>query len=40
MKQTKEKEFYEEIKDKYIQENTYDGRIRLLRRYYGITARK
>ena len=26
--------------DKYIEENTYDGKIRLLRRYYGITARK
>ena len=26
--------------DKYIKENTYDKKIRLLRRYYGITARK
>lgn len=24
----------------YIKENTYEGKIRLLRRYYGITARK
>ncbi len=33
-------ELDEEIIDKYIQENTYNGKIRLLRRYYGITARK
>ena len=26
--------------DNYIESNTYDGKIRLLRRYYGITARK
>ena len=26
--------------DEYINENTYNGKIRLLRRYYGITARK
>ena len=39
------KEFYkneldEEKLDKYISENTYDGKIRLLRRYYGIIAKK
>ena len=33
-------ELDEEIINKYIQENTYNGKIRLLRRYYGITARK
>lgn len=33
-------ELYEETLGKYIKENTYDGKIRLLRRYYGITARK
>ena len=26
--------------DEYIKDNTYNGKIRLLRRYYGITARK
>ena len=26
--------------NKYIKENTYDGKIRLIRRYYGIVARK
>ena len=26
--------------DQYIRENTYGGKARLLRRYYGITARK
>ena len=30
----------ENILKKYIQENTYKGKIRLLRRYYGISARK
>ena len=30
----------EEILDNYIQNNTYNGKIKLLRRYYGITARK
>ncbi len=30
----------EEILNNYIKENTYDGKIRLLRRLYGITARK
>jgi ubiquinone/menaquinone biosynthesis C-methylase UbiE len=30
----------EEILNNYIKENTYNGKIRLLRRYYGITARK
>ena len=33
-------DLYERTLDKYIKENTYDGKIRLLRRYYGITARK
>ena len=30
----------EKLLDTYIKENTYDGKIRLLRRYYGITATK
>ena len=30
----------EEKLDQYINENTYGGKVRLLRRYYGITARK
>lgn len=30
----------EVLLDKYISKNTYDGKIRLLRRYYGITAKK
>ena len=30
----------EELVDEYIKDNTYSGKIRLLRRYYGITARK
>ena len=30
----------DDLLDKYISENTYNGKIRLLRRYYGITARK
>ena len=30
----------ENLIDLYINDNTYDGKIRLLRRYYGITARK
>ena len=30
----------EDLLNKYIKENTYDGRIRLLRRYYGIVAKK
>ena len=30
----------EDLLNEYIKENTYNGRIRLLRRYYGITARK
>ena len=34
------KELDENLLDKYISENTYDGKIRLIRRYYGITARK
>ena len=28
----------DELLDRYIEENTFDGRIRLIRRYYGITA--
>ena len=35
-----EKSLDEEKLDQYISENTYDGKIRLLRRYYGIMARK
>ena len=34
------KELDEKLLGKYIGENTYDGKVRLLRRYYGITARK
>ena len=30
----------DQLIDQYIEENTYDGKIRLLRRYYGITAKK
>ncbi|MBQ3475622.1 MAG: methyltransferase domain-containing protein [Bacilli bacterium] len=30
----------ENILDEYIKDNTYNGKIRLLRRYYGITAKK
>ena len=30
----------ENLLNQYIQENTFDGRIRLLRRYYGIIAQK
>ena len=30
----------DQLLDEYISENTYDGKIRLLRRYYGISARK
>ena len=33
-------EIDDELLDEYIQENTYDGQIRLLRRYYGIVAKK
>lgn len=33
-------EIYDSILDEYIKNNTYNGKIRLLRRYYGITARK
>lgn len=29
-----------ELLDKYIKENTHNGKVLLLRRYYGITARK
>lgn len=32
--------FDEELLDRYIAENTFDGRIRLQRRYYGITGTK
>ena len=34
------KELDEDLLNKYIKENTYNGKIRLLRRYYGITAKK
>lgn len=30
----------DELLDKYIKENTHDGKILLLRRYYGIVSRK
>ena len=30
----------EKLLDEYIKKNTYHGKIKLLRRYYGITARK
>ena len=33
-------EIDDDLLDEYISENTYDGKIRLIRRYYGITARK
>ena len=33
-------ELDDDLLDKYIERNTYNGKIRLLRRYYGITARK
>ena len=33
-------ELDDELLEKYIENNTYDGKIRLLRRFYGITARK
>ena len=32
--------FDEKLLDKYIKENTFNGKIRLLRRYYGIIAKK
>ena len=34
------KEIDEELIDKYIKENTFNGKIRLIRRYYGIIAKK
>lgn len=34
------KELEDNLLDEYIGKNTYNGKIRLLRRYYGITARK
>ncbi len=34
------KDLDEELVEKYIKENTYNGKIRLLRRYYGIVAKK
>lgn len=37
---SKKDELNEEKIDKYIKENTSNGKIRLLRRYYGIIARK
>ena len=30
----------EELIDKYIEENTYNGKVKLIRRYYGILAHK
>lgn len=33
-------EIDEKLLDLYIKDNTFDGKIRLLRRYYGIVARK
>ena len=30
----------DKLLDRYIKDNTFDGKIRLLRRYYGMTARK
>ena len=33
-------ELDDELLEKYIEDNTYGGKIRLLRRFYGITARK
>ena len=30
----------DDLLDRYIEVNTYDGKVRLLRRYYGITATK
>ena len=33
-------EFDESVIDRYIEENSFDGRIRLQRRYYGITGTK
>lgn len=34
------KDLDERLIEKYIKENTYNGKIRLLRRYYGIVAKK
>lgn len=34
------KDLDESLIEKYIKENTYNGKIRLLRRYYGIVAKK
>jgi len=34
------KDLDESVIEKYIKENTYNGKIRLLRRYYGIVAKK
>ena len=33
-------ELKEELLEKYVAENTFNGKIRLIRAYYGITARK
>ena len=30
----------DQLLDKYISQNTYNGKIKLLRRYYGIIGRK
>ena len=35
-----QKSIYDEKLSQYINDNTYNGKIRLLRRYYGITAKK
>ena len=34
------REIEDDILDKYVSESTYNGKIRLLRRYYGIIAKK
>ena len=34
------KDLEDDLLDAYIKDNTYNGKIRMLRRYYGIIARK
>lgn len=34
------KDLEEDLLNSYMEENTYDGRIRIIRRYYGIIAKK
>ena len=34
------KEIDDDLLDEYIKENIYNGKIRILRRYYGIIAKK